>query len=638
MQNVKSLVYQDTVIQKILKDILIPVIGYRDVSKPLGQYTEDFAHLDDRVTALEIPDKSKIYIHNSSLEPIVVALPKTAYGTMESFYEPVMVEIELSYTGDSVAKRLAVGVLMPSELYTNTNGSIKPLIVYCNQESRDVLGTVVVNSRVNYDQEVTNVYEIYFPKITEETNTKFSRAVVTITSEHRGVTKDTSWTQDVISGSTLNNTNELILGMVSIEEPIANPDKLVYSDNIRAILSISKGAYSYLSQTDQTIPTTLYLEREDKASRNTGRLYIRSADEIKNNYQVLANIFGKDWSGIEFEFDPSITSIDGCFENLDITHTPKALISNTIKSANRLFKGSSIEVIADQSTLLSKMPLLTSVNEIFNDCVNLTGEITKELISSNLLLDSIDRGFRNTKITNVFDIWNYTHTYQPARDPAAPPSYPDPDPITVYITGKACFEGVTTLINIDSIPQFWRFECHNYEYVNMANFNQFKERLLAEYDNNLSSITIEFTTHTELDNMFSSTPITHTPMAVISDGATSAISMFGYCTELISVSRMIISLIPTLTDISSFVSGASSLPSLPEGLLYDNKAIDNYAYAFSGLTSMTGDTPKTSSGLNLWEVAGTEGYPAEISGLDCFKDSVFDNMSSVPSGWGGTGE
>lgn len=635
MQNVKSLVYQDTVIQKILKDILIPVIGYRDVSKPLGQYTEDFEHLDDRVTALEIPDKSKIYVHNSSLEPIVIALPKTAYGTMENFYEPVMVEIELSYTGDSVGKRLAVGILMPSELYSNTNGSIKPLIAYCNQESRDVLGTVVVNSRTDFNQEVTNVYEIYFPKINEETSIKFTRAVVTITSENRDVVKDTTWTQDVISGSTLNNSSELVLGMVSINEPVANPDKIVYSDNIRAILSISKGAYSYLNQTDQTVPTTLYLEREDKTSRNTGRLYIRTADEIKNNYQVLVNIFGKDWSGIEFEFDPSITSIDGCFENLDITHTPKSLISDTVTSANRLFKGSSVEVIANQSTLLSKMPLLTSVNDIFNDCVNLTGEITEELISSNLLLDSIDRGFRNTKVTNTFDIWDYTHTYQPARDPSAPPSYPDPEPITIYITGKACFEGVDTLVNIDSVPAFWKTDSNDYIYVNITNFNQFKARLLSEYNNNLSNVTIEFSTQTELDDMFSSTTITHTPKSVISNGATSAISMFGYCTDLISVSSTIISRIPTLTDISSFVSGASSLTSLPEDLIYENKSIDNYAYAFSGLTSMTGETPKTSSGLNLWEAAGTEGYPEEINGLDCFKESSFDDIANVPAEWGG---
>ena len=111
--------------------------------------------------------------------------------------------------------------------------------------------------------------------------------------------------------------------------------------------------------------------------------------------------------------------------------------------------------------------------------------------------------------------------------------------------------------------------------------------------------------------------------------------MFGYCTDLISVSSTIISRIPTLTDISSFVSGASSLTSLPEDLIYENKSIDNYAYAFSGLTSMTGETPKTSSGLNLWEAAGTEGYPEEINGLDCFKESSFDDIANVPAEWGG---
>lgn len=632
-KNIKSFVYQDTVIQKILKDALIPILGYRDTSKRLGEYTQEIDDLKNRVKALEIPDKSKIYIHDNMNVPIFVEVPNTSYSGETSFYEPVMVEVEVNFNGDAPT-RLCAGVIIPA-MSSDSSTSAKPFVVYCNQASRDVLKTVVVNVRRNSNETPSLVYEIYFPSITEDNSSSFGRTIVTISSEHREVRKDTVWTDETIDASELLSSAELILGVVAIEDPIPNPDKLVYSDNIRAILSITKGAYQYLNQTDQTVPTTLYLEREDKSSRNTGRLFIRSADEIKNNYDVLVNIFGKDWSGLEFEFDETLTDITGCFEGLDIDKTPKALISKYVTKANNLFKNSTIKMISSQDTLLSGMPFLQSANDLFNGCVNMIGDIKEELISKNLLLDSIERAFKNTKVTNTFEIWNYTHTYQPEKDPSLPPSYPNPDPVTIYLNGRGCFEGVTTLTNINDVPVFWKTNSLDYEYKNSTHFMQFRDRLLMDYNNNLSTISITFTSMTELDNMFSSTSITHTPRKVISNGATSAISMFGYCSELIQVSAEIISHVPTLTDISGFVSSAEKLTSLPEELLYENKAIANYSFAFNGLTSMTGNTPKAAGGINLWEVAGTEGFPSEISGLGCFTDSTFDDITTVPVEWGG---
>ena len=62
MADRKSLVYLDDVIQRALKDVLIPILGYRDTSKKLGEYTNMIDYLRKDVTALQIPDKSKLYV------------------------------------------------------------------------------------------------------------------------------------------------------------------------------------------------------------------------------------------------------------------------------------------------------------------------------------------------------------------------------------------------------------------------------------------------------------------------------------------------------------------------------------------------------------------------------------------------
>lgn len=638
MKNIKSRVYPDTMLQRALKDILIPILMERDTSRPFGDYTREIDDLKDRVTALEIPDKSKLYRHSDMSTPVYIALPEKAYKTDEYFYEPVLVEIDCEVIKEGGKKSIEVGILIPANYSHDASYGKEPTVLFCNQTSRDILGTVVVKAKKSSSLNPSNVYEIYFPKVNEVSGTSITNIVVTIASENRNVRKDTVWNKEnSLNASTIAQT-EMILGMVSIEPPIPNRDKLVYSDNVRSLLSITKGAFKYVQDTEQTVPTTLYFAREDKASRGQGRLYIRNISEIKSNYSVLTNIFGKDWSGLEFEFSDDISDISEAFQGLDITHTPKALIGKNISVADRLFKGSRVTRIANQETLLKDMPMLKSTIEMFADCTALTGEIKKALIKLNVHLTIIDFMFKNTKITNVEPLWQMTHIYQPPRDPMLRPDDPDPLPITQYISGRGCFEGVTTLVNISDVPEFWKTNSTHFLYRNKDEFMQFRPHILKTFNNNLSAITIEFRAPDgqpiNLDNMFTSSSITHSPKKVITVGE-SAVNMFAYCNKLISVSETVISDSTHLNDISGFVMYCDELTTLPQTLLYNNKLISNYSYAFAGLSSITGDTPKGEGGVVLWELAGTSGYPPTINGENCLQGSSFDDIASVPSSWKG---
>lgn len=638
MKNIKSRVYPDTILQTALKDILIPILMGRDTSRPFGDYTREIEDLKDRVTALEIPDKSKLYRHSGLSTSIYVALPEKAYKTDEAFYEPVLVEIDCEVMKESGRKSIEVGILIPANYNHDSSYGKEPTIVFCNQTARDILGTVVVKAKKSSSLNPSNVYEIYFPKANDSSIVGVSDVIVTIASENRNVEKDTVWTKENSANATTIAQTEMILGMVAIEPPIPNRDKLVYSDNVRSLLSITKGAFKYVQDTEQTVPTTLYFAREDKGSRGQGRLYIRNNNEIKTNYSVLVNIFGKDWSGLEFEFSDDITDISEVFQGLDITHTPKALIGKNVSTADRLFKGSRITRIANQETLLKNMPRLRSGIEMFADCSALTGEIKKSIIKSNVHLTIIDFMFKNTKITNAEPLWQMTHIYQPPRDPMLRPDDPDPLPITQYISGRGCFEGVNTLVNISDVPEFWKTNSTHFIYRNKEEFIQLRQHILKTFNNNLSTITIEFKgvdgEPINLDSIFTSSTITHSPKKIITVGE-SAVNMFAYCNKLISVSETIISGSPNIRNISGFVMYCDELTTLPQTLLYSNKSISNYSYAFAGLTSITGDTPKGESGVPLWELAGKAGYPPTINGENCFRGSSFDNMSSVPSSWKG---
>ena len=599
----KSLVYLDDTIQKYMKDILIPVIGFRDVSKPLGYYTSVIESLKKDLTALQVPDKTKIYRLNSD--------EITAYVSTPNEY-PAVCSVELKHGSGSCV----VTIGFPSNL---SYGNDKPYIVGCNDLAKELLKTVKVEV-MNAMKEPSNVFKVSFPNISDSNVREFSGGYLTVYSEDRNVIGVKNWEDGVTP--TVGLTSELKIGVTSNQDAVPNIDKLVYSENIRNVLGITRAYQRYLLDTQQTVASTLYVTREDSQSKSVGDIFMKESGDVKKYYANLVNIFGKDWSNLNIIFEDSVYNIDGAFSELDITVAPNSIQGKNIASAKNLFLNSNVTSIPNQSEFLSGMPNL-SILDGFMKGTKLNIAIDNSIILSNRRLTSIEEGFANTKITHAPDLWNLTNETEYGQ--------------TLHISGKGCFSGVTTLDNLDEVPEYWKVMDNRYIYKTMNEFNQFREIVLAKYNNNLSTIIIEFKPEgeniVELDNIYSSSSITHTPLKIVSPGAKSIYGGFGYCQDLISVSGTVISEIPTLENIGGLLQSCGALTSLPTNLISSNKSIKDYSYAFAELNSITGETPKAANGKAIWELAGTEGYPDEIIGSGCFSNSTFDDIDTVPSEW-----
>ena len=82
----------------------------------------------------------------------------------------------------------------------------------------------------------------------------------------------------------------------------------------------------------------------------------------------------------------------------------------------------------------------------------------------------------------------------------------------------------------------------------------------------------------------------------------------------------------------------SGLLKIPDNLFDNNKQIQNFSQCFMDCTALTGNTPKGTDGIELWNRAGTAGYPVSITGTDCFKNCTnleeYKNYT-IPVEWGG---
>lgn len=134
--------------------------------------------------------------------------------------------------------------------------------------------------------------------------------------------------------------------------------------------------------------------------------------------------------------------------------------------------------------------------------------------------------------------------------------------------------------------------------------------------------------------MFSGTKLRKGPLSVVAPNATSIKDFYSYCPDLVEIYASSIEQLTTVTSAENFITGCEKLTSIEINIFAPHKLITNYRNALSGLTSITGQTP-TVNGNQLWELAGTEGYPEYIDGSSCFQDSTFDNIADVPVEWGG---
>lgn len=641
----KSLVYLDDVVQRALKDVLIPILGYRDTSKDLGQYTDLIEYLRNDVSALQVKDKGKLYIHDNMSQPINIYIPENRYGSdYESSVEPIDVIVEFKTYNSGLdtesgvdSTLLAATITIPGG-YTNSNQNLKPYCKNCNKAAVDVLKNAYVKVLSDDSKKPSKVIQVYFPAVNTGNSSNFGRGVITVYSQHRDCEKVTSW-DGVIGneeGVSVITQHEVILGSAPYFDDIPNRDKLVRSNTIKEIEGVTSAVYTYLDEANATEPTTLYHERQDDKTRVTGTLTFRNVDEVRNRKDILMDIFGTDWSEVDIQFADDVVDISDAFNGYTFTTTPRSIRGNSVVTANGLFANSSVQHITDQAELLKGLPRLQYFNRGFEN-TPLADSIEEKLLVANNRLLSIHYCFKNTKITNTYEFWNMTHMYTPDRDPSTSPLIPDPGEVMVRLEGIACFEGVTTLSNevMNSIPEVWKKDIKSYNYMTVEEFYAKREDLFKQYEYDLSQVTITIEEeHPDITGLFEDTPIIKAPKEINAIGATTMDNMFNNCNELLEIYSSTVAKLINVTSAVLFTSGCSKLTTYPQDIFVPLKKITSYQDAMSYLTAMTGPMP-TVNGKQLWELQGTPGYPAMISGYNCYGNSTFDNVDSAPDLWRG---
>lgn len=639
----KSLVYLDDVVQRALKDVLIPILGYRDTSKRLGEYTNEIEYLRRDVTDLQIPDKGKIYIHDDMTQPITVYIPDQSYNTDHgSNIENVRISVEFrKYTTVDESRTedlLACSIMIPGGYVNSSNTGIVPYCDGCNKAAFEILGNAYVKVLTDYSKDPGKVVQLYFPKVNVDTSSDFSRGIVTVYSQHRNVEKVTSW--DGVTGNedtvTLYAEAEVFLGTIPYFTDVENKDYLVRSNTIRKIEGVTAPVYTYLDEADQTDPETLYHERQDDTTTIQGTLTFSDPREIQNRKNILLDIFGTDWSKVDIQFSKDVTDISGAFEGFTFDVCPRSIRGENVTTANNLFKNSSVRHIPDQAELLKGLPELRTFNSGFEN-TPLKDAIVEDLLLSNNKLESIHYCFKNTMITNTYEFWNMTHTYVPTRESNISSLISNPTSVTVRLEGIACYESVTTLPNdvLNNIPANWKADTKSYSYMTMDEFFAKRESLLGQYDYDLSEVTITIEEDTpDLTGMFEETDIRKAPKSIVAPTATTLDNMFYRCGELVELYSSTVAKLTNVTSAVMFTSSCSKLTTYPEDIFAPLKNITSFQDAMSYLTSMTGPMP-TVNGKQLWELQGTTGYPTLISGYNCYAESTFDNVNEAPDLWRG---
>lgn len=118
---------------------------------------------------------------------------------------------------------------------------------------------------------------------------------------------------------------------------------------------------------------------------------------------------------------------------------------------------------------------------------------------------------------------------------------------------------------------------------------------------------------------------------------------FQNCSSLSNIPENLFSYSSGLVNVENCFYNCAALTSIPNNLFANNKGICRFDNCFNGCTNLTGNTPKGTDGIELWDRAGTEGYPAItlITGTDCFKGCTklveydLSVENPIPVEWGG---
>lgn len=617
-----SLVYRDTDMQRYLKDILIPLIGYRDVGHTLGSFRDSIDKLKVEVKAMQIPPKTKFYNHQSFLTPVYIKIvPKSyEYPDVDAF-EPIQVTIEFDRTipsetgGDNTEKNYSFSIIIPGQ--AQSSGFRNPYCLSCNSNVYADIKTVQVIHLNDVRNTDTDVFGIVIPAITDENSSQFRSGSVTVYSENRNVELVTTWDTADLDDPNIVHTNawDVTMGTIPYFDPVEDVDKLVYSNEIRWIQALTLPALEYLQETGNTDVETLYVGREDDDSTYQGRIFFNTVDDFKRELPTIYKVFGYNWRQLDIEFAPEVTNIDGLLaENQDIVGTPRTIVGEGIISAKELFRDSGVKYIENQEDLFTGMPNLKYLDSAFEGC-GIKAGIQADLINQNKNLLSVRRMFANTGVTDTDAIWQMTD---------------------LELDGMNCFFGCKLSDDVDP-PDYWVNAGNEpmIEIYTKAGFDRLRDEIISYWNGNLSTFGFNFINSFDMTEMFAASEITHTPKTLIMRAGTSMIGGFKNCPKLESITPTTFKELAGFEDFSEMFMDDLGLTSIPADLELP-KSIINYTRTFSGLTNVTGQAP-TQNGVNLWELAGTSGYPAQITGVDCFARSNFANITSIPAAWGGQG-
>jgi len=134
---------------------------------------------------------------------------------------------------------------------------------------------------------------------------------------------------------------------------------------------------------------------------------------------------------------------------------------------------------------------------------------------------------------------------------------------------------------------------------------------------------------------YSCTSLTSIPSGLFDNcpNVTSFSNCFYNCTSLASIPSGLFDNCPNVTNFGSLFYNCRSLPSIPSSLFDNCPNVTSLNGCFYGCISLTGLTPNT-NGIELWQRAGSEGYPDSILGSFCFSNcNSLSNYSSIPSDW-----
>lgn len=623
-----SLVYRDTDMQKYLKDILIPLVGYRDAGHTVASFRDSIDKLKAEVLALQIPPKTKFYQQSWSL-PIFIEIPEKSYDFPEvDMFEPVKVTIEFNkiiqdsdHPDNNGEWNYAFDIMIPGSCNTNQYG--QPYCISCNANAYKEIKKIRIARLQDLRQNPANVYVIQIPYIAANSGQyiTYTSGSVTIYSENRNVKKVESWNSVDLNDPTINTMHsweEVTMGSIPYFDPVEDVDKLVYSEEIRWINALTLPALEYLQETGNTDPDTLYVGREDDDETYDGTIHFETVDDFKRELPVLYKIFGYNWRYLDLEFGEEVTSIDGLLEgNSSVVGAPRRIIGESITSAQNIFKNSAIQYVEDQASLFEGIPNVKHLDGAFEGCptnINVEDAMIENL--PNLV--SVRRMFANTKITGFETPWLL-------HDGG--------------LDGENFFYGVTTVdeSELDEIPQYWKDSSkeNTMEFYTRASFDRVRDEILRYREGDLHTLTIKFVNqNTNLEGLFEASSVKVSPKNIVSPGSTTMRRGFANCGELTEVtSGLFSSLNGKLQYFDEMFLNNIKLAAFPENFIIPSSIV-SYKKSFSGLVLVTGQAPMI-SGKNLWTLAGTSGFPTKIDGTDCFLNSPFANRGEIPKTWGG---